>query len=90
MPEYGFSVTFVFPYKVRIEDHTGKYGSGKTRILAYFSQCRLTYSDEMFYIHDFQKQSPDRVCRKVFLKNLAKFREEQLMKEKLIIYKPAH
>ena len=48
MPEYGFSVTFVFPYKVRIEDHTGKYGSGKTRILAYFSQCRLTYPDEMF------------------------------------------
>ena len=44
----------------------------------------------MIYIHDLQKQSPDRVYRKVFLKNLAKFREEQLMKEKLIIYKPAH
>ena len=39
MPEYGFSPTRIFPSKDRIVGNTRKYGSEKTRILAYFTQC---------------------------------------------------
>ena len=40
MPKYGFFLTRIFPYKDRIFEYTGIYGSEKTRILAYFTQCR--------------------------------------------------
>ena len=29
MPEYGFSLTLIFPYKERIYPYTGKYGQKK-------------------------------------------------------------
>ena len=44
MPEYGFSLTRIFPFKDRIED-TEKCGSEKTHILVYFTQSlMISYS----------------------------------------------
>ena len=42
MPEYGFSLTCVFPYQDKIKDF---YGSKKTRILAYFTHIPNFYVD---------------------------------------------
>ena len=43
MPEYGFSLTCVLPYKDRIVDffYTGKHGPDKTRLAAYFAHWQL-------------------------------------------------
>ena len=40
MREYGFSLTCILPYKDRFCPYTGEYGLVKTRILAYFMQCK--------------------------------------------------
>ena len=41
MPEYGFPLTSIFPYKDR-----GKRASEKNRFLAYFAQC---FSKQLFH-----------------------------------------
>ena len=44
MPEYGFTLIRIFPHEDRINNkighNTGKYGSKKTRILAYLGSER--------------------------------------------------
>ena len=41
MREYAFSLTRILPYRDRICNYTGEYGSVKTHILAYSLQYPL-------------------------------------------------